>query len=105
MKNRANHHLYIFMIIFFICGMLNAQVLSKKIVISDIKKLKDAINTAAFGDTVEVVNGKYDAGTSLTITNSEQKEIPLLLKHRQPVEWNLPAAHISIFDNALILFW
>lgn len=48
--------------------------------ISDVDNLKTAINSALPGDTITVRSGSYDAGTSLTITNSGTLENPILIR-------------------------
>ncbi|MBU0559046.1 MAG: hypothetical protein KKG93_05620 [Bacteroidetes bacterium] len=75
----ANIFRSVIVIILFYTALF-AQSLSKKTIITDIKKLRDAINTSSPGDTVEVANGKYDAGTSITVTNSGVQGNPIVVK-------------------------
>lgn len=66
----------IFLILLLFVSAVFAQ---SKIVISNIAKLKDAVNTASPGDTIQIKNGKYDTGGSVRITNSGTTDKPIVI--------------------------
>ena len=56
---------------------------ANKIIVSSASQLKSAAVAAQPGDTVEVVNGVYDTGGSITMHNSGTPTAPIVIRARQ----------------------